>query len=212
MGMEGVEPSTPRASAVCSPAELHPLQQRKRKLAFKCLEEKNFAFNILGDSLCIIIYIYKRSSIMEEPDIYEILKIILGKIRRERILWRLEGSANLKLQGVSVSVHDLDIATDAEGIAVFREALKEYIMKDSYRQDILSEALLLNIFGFEVEILNRKPDQKGLNMFDKIKKITWRALTIPALPLPDALEFYRKIEKEEKVKLIEEFLKKASWT
>jgi len=149
---------------------------------------------------------------MEEPDIYEILKIILGKIRRERILWRLEGSANLKLQGVSVSVHDLDIATDAEGIAVFREALKEYIMKDSYRQDILSEALLLNIFGFEVEILNRKPDQKGLNMFDKIKKITWRALTIPALPLPDALEFYRKIEKEEKVKLIEEFLKKASWT
>ena len=146
---------------------------------------------------------------MEENDVYEILNIILRKIKGKRILWRLEGSVNLKLQGVSVSVHDLDIATDTEGIAVFRKVLKEYIMKDSYRQDILSEALLLNIRDFEVEILNRKPDQKGLNMFDKIEKITWKELTLPILPLKDALDFYQKIQRTEKVKIIEDFLRKS---
>lgn len=147
---------------------------------------------------------------MEENNIYEILNVILRKIKGKRILWRLEGSANLKLQGVSVSVHDLDIATDAEGIKIFREVLREYIIGDSYREDISSEALLLNILGFEVEILNRKPDKKRLNMFDKIGKIGWRDLTLPILPLVYALEFYKRIERSEKVKIIKAYLEKKS--
>ena len=144
---------------------------------------------------------------MEERDIYEILKIILSKIKGKKFIWRLEGSSNLKLQGVPISVHDLDIATDAEGIKIFREMLQEYIIKDSYREDILSDALLLDIRGFEVEILNRKPDKKRLNMFDKIKIITWRGFALPVLPLVYALEFYKSVERTDKINIIEEYLR-----
>lgn len=147
---------------------------------------------------------------MEEQDVYEILKVILRKIKGKRILWRLEGSANLKLQGVTVTVHDLDIATDGDGIQIFREVLREYLIKDSYREDISSEALLLNILGFEVEILNRKPDKKGLNMFDKIQIITWKRLVLPVLPLAYALEFYKRIERTDKIGIIKEYLEKKS--
>ena len=91
--------------------------------------------------------------------------------------------------------------------------MKEYIIKDSYRDDIFGEVLLLHIQSFEVEILNYRPDTKGLKMVDKIKKILWRELEIPILPLKDALEFYKIIRRDDKVKLIEDYLKKrASWT
>ena len=143
---------------------------------------------------------------MEEKDIYDILNIILERIKGKDFLWRLEGSANLKLQGMELSVKDLDIITSSEGVEVFREALKEYIEKDFYDDKLKAHSLVCNINGFEVEI--NCEDDKMLEMFDKVKNIDWRGLSIPTLPLENAKEFYRIVGKQEKVDLIEKYLKK----
>ena len=55
---------------------------------------------------------------MNEQNIKEILKIVLDSLQGKEFIWRLEGSANLKIQSIDVSVRDLDITTNEEGIEI----------------------------------------------------------------------------------------------
>lgn len=141
---------------------------------------------------------------MEESDIKAILQLILKNIKNKDFIWRLEGSANLRIQGIDVSVNDLDITTDKKGIEIFREALKEFIIKDFFNPKVKGTSLVCNINDFEVEI-NCYGD-KELKMFDKIKKIIWQDLEIPILPLEYAKQFYELINRKEKVELIKRYL------
>lgn len=141
---------------------------------------------------------------MEEKDVQEILKIILDCLQGKEFVWRLEGSANLKIQGIDVSIGDLDITTNDEGIGIFRNTLKKFIVKDFFSQKINGLSLICNICGFEVEI-NSYGDRK-FDMFDKIEKITWKGLQIPILPLEYAKIFYELINRKEKVDLIAKYL------
>ena len=141
---------------------------------------------------------------MEDKDIKIVLEIILDSLQNKKFIWRLEGSANLRVQGLDTPVRDLDITTNDEGIEIFRNALKEFIVKDFFSQKINGPSIVGNIQEFEVEI-NSYGDRK-LNMFDKTKTILWNGLKIPILPLKYAKEFYKLIGRKEKVKLIEEKL------
>ena len=141
---------------------------------------------------------------MDEKDIEKILRIILDNLKGKEFNWRLEGSANLKIQEVDVSVRDLDIATDDEGIEIFRTTLKKFIVKDFFSEKVKGSSLVCDITGFEVEI-NSYGD-KELNMFDKIKKVTWQNLQIPLLPLESAKKFYEMINRKEKAHLISKHL------
>ena len=141
---------------------------------------------------------------MNEKNIQKILQIILDSLQGKEFIWRIEGSANLKIQGVDVSVRDLDITTNGEGIEIFRNALKEYIVKDFFNQKINGLSLVCDIKGFEVEI-NSYGDRR-LDMFDKTKKILWQNLQIPILPLEYAKKFYELINRKEKVDLISKYL------
>ena len=124
---------------------------------------------------------------MEEKDIKEILQIILNNIEGKEFFWRVEGSANLKIQGVEVSVNDLDITTNDDGIKIFREVLNEFIVKDFFSHKINGLSLIFKIHGFEVEI-NSYKDRK-IDMIDKTKIIQWHNLQVPILPLKYAKEF-----------------------
>jgi len=141
---------------------------------------------------------------MDEQDIKEILQIILDSLQGKEFIWRLEGSANLKIQGVDVSIRDLDITTKNNGIEIFREALKKFIVKDFFSQKINGHSIVCNINTFEVEI-NSYGDRK-LDMFDKTEKILWNDLQIPILPLEYAKKFYELINRKEKVDLISKYL------
>jgi len=141
---------------------------------------------------------------MNKQNIKEILRTILDNLKGKEFIWRLEGSANLKIQGVNVSVRDLDITTNDEGIEIFRNTLKKFIIKDFFSQKINGQSLVCNINGFEVEI-NSYGDRR-LSMFDKIKKIWWNDLQIPILPLEYAKKFYELINRKEKVDLISKYL------
>ncbi len=141
---------------------------------------------------------------MDEKNIKQILTIILDKLQGKKFIWRVEGSANLRLQGVEVNVNDLDITTNEEGINIFREALKEYIIKDFFSNKINGNSIICNVNNFEIEI-NYYGDRE-LNMFEKNKIVVWNNLEIPILPLKYAKKFYELINREEKVKLIEKYL------
>ncbi len=143
---------------------------------------------------------------METKDIKQILEIILTNLKDKEFTWRLEGSANLVIQGVETTVGDLDITTSDEGINVFRESLKEFIVKDFNSEKINGHSIVCDILGFEIEI-NSYGD-RTLDMFDKSKKIVWQGLVIPILPLEYAKQFYETINRTEKVKLISKYLEK----
>ena len=68
---------------------------------------------------------------MNEQNIKEILQIILNKLQGKKFVWRLESSANLKIQGIDVTISDLDITTNGRGIRIFRNALKNLLLKTS---------------------------------------------------------------------------------
>ena len=141
---------------------------------------------------------------MDEQNIKEILQIILDSLQGKEAVWHLAGSANLKVQNVDVSIRDLDITTNDDGIVIFRNALKKFIVKDFFSQKINGCSLVCDISGFEVEI-NSYGDRK-LHMFDKTEKISWNDLQIPILPLIYAKKFYELINYKKKVQLIEKHL------
>ena len=141
---------------------------------------------------------------MDEQNIKDILQIILDALQGKKFTWRLEGSANLKIQGVVISVKDLDITTNNEGIEIFRNTLKKYIVKDFFSQKINGSSIICDINNFEIEI-NCYGDRE-LNMFDKTEKIKWNDLKVPILPIKDAKKFYELINRKEKVDLISKHL------
>ena len=143
---------------------------------------------------------------MQEKDILNVLKIILDRIGNKKFVWRLEGSANLMIQGVDVEVNDIDILTDKNNYKIFKEALKDFVVKEEYIYSKKEQSLLCNINEFDVEILYY--DVNEWNMFDKIKRIEWRWLELPVLPLEYAKKFYEMTGKDEKVNLIAKHVKK----
>lgn len=141
---------------------------------------------------------------MNETDVYKVLQTISDAIQDHDFIWRLDGSSNLLLQGVAVSVRDLDIATTKQGHDIFSAVLQQYVLKDYFKEEIKSNCLICDIFGFEVEILSG--GRSELDMFDKIDIISWRGLQVPILPLIDAKRFYEFIGRQERVALIETYL------
>ncbi len=143
---------------------------------------------------------------MEEEKIEKILKIITGLLREERVFWRLDGSANLLLQGVKTSVRDLDITTDKKGIKVFRSRLKSFIAEDFSQKEGGDKTLICYILGEEVEINSYRGG--NFNARGKIKEINRRGIKIPVVPLEFAREFYKRIGRKEKVDIISKYLEK----
>jgi len=140
---------------------------------------------------------------MNDNELKQILKIILDCLKQNPV-WRLEGGANLRVQGMDVNVSDLDIATDEQGINIFRESLKQYITKDFFNEKTNSITLTGSINNVELDI-NAYQD-KELRMFEEIHFIDWNDLKLPILPLKYAKRFYELINRKEKAELIEKYI------
>ena len=137
-----------------------------------------------------------------EPQLYKEVMEVLAPHHYE--VWCLGGSSNLLPQGVDVDPNDIDLVTDAKGIQHYREALREYLVRDYYNDRTCAYTLEFKIKGVEVEILHYDDPSKA--MLEKVKHMTWQGLELNILPLPDARKFYAGIGKKEKVKLIEKYL------
>lgn len=114
--------------------------------------------------------------------------------------WRLEGSVNLLLQGVPTNVRDLDITTNEEGLVLITEKLSQVGIPFATDVSSYGNRLSFNLTGWEVEVIAGEPK---LQMLDKVQYIG----NMPILPLEDAQHFYELIDRDEKVNLIDKFLK-----
>ena len=145
---------------------------------------------------------------MNEKEIKEVLGIILNALQRKKFIWRIEGSVSLMIQGVNTPFQDLDITTNNEGIEMFREKLKDYIIKDFFSEKIKGYSIICKINNFEVEI-NSYGDRKE-QFFDKHKTIEWEGLMLPILPLEYSKKLYEAIGRKDKVELISDYLHSTS--
>ncbi|MEK6927181.1 MAG: hypothetical protein AABX11_02010 [Nanoarchaeota archaeon] len=142
---------------------------------------------------------------MEEKQLYLALTNILQSTKKEIINWRLEGSANLFVQGIPIVPADLDITTNKDGLMKFEKALQRYSPKKVFNEKIKCDTLKCKIAEVEVEIIARD-EQDQLMMLDKVRPILWSRLALPCLPLEHAKTFYSLIQRPEKVELIDNFL------
>ena len=141
---------------------------------------------------------------MDEIDLARTLTTITYHLKGKNFPWRVDGSANLKLQGVSITVNDLDITTNADGLRLCKKALEQYGLQERYDKQKKIHSLRGSIKGIPIEI-NCYEDFE-LRMFDKVNLVSWKGHKLPLLPLEHAAKFYRKIHRLDKVDLIQKHL------
>lgn len=142
---------------------------------------------------------------MEENDIYKLLKFITEKLAEVDLNWRLDGSANLLVQGIDLKPNDLDIATNDKGLEIFYFQFNNLIVEDRLGEKFEGRTVVLKIDGQEVEI--NSYEDSSLEKLDRTEQLEWRGLSLPILPLKEAKKFYKQIEREEKAKMIADKLK-----
>lgn len=140
---------------------------------------------------------------MDEDDIFEALNFILSNTPRQGLRWRLDGSANLRVQGVDVEPQDLDIVTDKAGLKKFSRALGKCCLKDVKYVKGVGSMLKCNVKGVEVEVWNYEDDRLRL---DQAKPREWRGLALRVLPLDKAREAYEAQGRTDKVELLDGYL------
>jgi hypothetical protein len=144
---------------------------------------------------------------MNDQELKNALLVILERLKGKEVLWRLEGTANLRVLGVEVTPADLDIKTDKAGLDVFRDALKEFVVKDYYNQSVAGRAVVCKIGAVVVEII--ASDDPKYQMLDRRVMREWNGLQLWVLPIKDAHEFYLLTGRQERVALIDAHMAKA---
>ncbi len=145
---------------------------------------------------------------MEEKEVHETLKFFLNKIHGKNLVWRLNGSTNLFVQGMKFSPKDIDITTNPEDYKKFKVIFKEFIKKEDFEKDKGWQFILLKIKGIELEIGYHREIYLSLDMLDKIKKVKFLDLNLNVLSLENSKKFYEIINDLKKIKIIEDFLNK----
>ena len=128
---------------------------------------------------------------MEERDIHGILKLIVKRLENHFIVWRLDGSANLRVQGLDVPFSALEMRTNAEGLRVFKTVLKEFFTREEHNEDSEGDIVYFTLQGVELTVINNR-----YNLLHRVKKVHWRELDLPVFPLKEARAFYVALGKE----------------
>jgi hypothetical protein len=158
-------------------------------------------------------------TILELPDAHgRALQIILNRIPPDEMPWALTGSAGPRLQGVDLTVHDLDLQTDEQHIYAIEERLVEFVRtpvhtwETSHMHSLDGRA---EIEGIEVEFLanitHLLPDGtwSSLTDFSRLRLLDWHGQSVPTFPLEDEAEAYQSMGRIEKAALIRETIRKA---
>ncbi len=141
---------------------------------------------------------------MDETDVARTLTTMMYHLKGKNFPWRVDGSANLLIQGVATTANDVNIATNADGLRICKKALKQYGLEEIDNKQKKIRSLRGSVRGIAIEI--NCYEKFDLRMFDKIMMVSWKGQNLPLLPLEHAAEFYRKIHRLDKVELIYQHL------
>lgn len=148
------------------------------------------------------------------------LSLLVAQIRPTDYLWALTGSAGLRLQGVDLSVHDLDLQTDAKTIYLLEKKLADFMKVPVHvweSEHTLSYHGQAEINGLQVELLgdirHRHPDgtwEPPLDIESVLVWVEWRGLKIPVLSLTHEALAYEKMGRTQKAELIRSAIRKET--
>jgi hypothetical protein len=172
--------------------------------------------------MCSSLY---RSSILKAlldlPEKHsQVLSLLLEKISPTQYLWVLTGSAGLRLQGVDIPVHDLDLQTDEHSIYLLEKQIAEYMKNPVHvweSEHTFSYHGQAEINGLQVELLggirHRQPNrlwEPEPDLFAVRNWVEWHAKNVPVLSLAHEASAYEKMGRLEKAKIIRSAIARES--
>ncbi len=147
-----------------------------------------------------------------------VLEFLLKRVPPRANVWVLTGSASLRMQGVDVAVHDLDIQADEKTVHLFEKELMEFMLSPVQPWDSTGMRSLdgkAEIDGIEIELManiaHRLQDGSwGCHTdFSRLIWLETHGLQVPVLSLEDEYEDYLAMGRTEKAALICQALQKA---
>jgi hypothetical protein len=139
------------------------------------------------------------------------LRTLLETLRPQEFVWILTGSASLRLQGVDVTVNDLDLECQPQAIRRIEQALSEYIttpvhLWESDRIRSLDGKALLGGVDVELiadlEVLDSDGSWKKVIDFEQRIWLEWQGLQLPVFPLEIEAAAYQAMGRLDKTILI----------
>ncbi|MCL4561005.1 MAG: hypothetical protein M1281_10360 [Chloroflexi bacterium] len=155
---------------------------------------------------------------MIPPEHQHALRILLDGLSGQAISWAVTGSLGFALQGMDVPVHDIDLQTNRIGAYQIEERFHSYLVRPvafSPSDKVQSYLGRMEIDGIVVELMGdlqkRLKDgawEAPVNVDDYKIFVAWQDRQVPVLSLEYEVQAYRLMGRMEKVKLLEEFLKR----
>ncbi|MFP4116793.1 MAG: nucleotidyltransferase domain-containing protein [Candidatus Aenigmatarchaeota archaeon] len=144
----------------------------------------------------------------------EALKKVASRLDGRDLNWAVVGSTNMVLQGIDLEPDDLDISTSYEGIKKVQNTFKEYVDKDIKRREASEKGkpdyyeMKLNVEGVEAHVLGGAEDDIYYSKVDSGRAIPveLNGYRVPCLELKAEKEACLGTKREEKAKIIEDFL------
>lgn len=150
----------------------------------------------------------------------EVLWFLIENVPPAENVWTLTGSAGLRLQGVDLTVHDLDVLTDLETLYLFERKMASF-MNDPVRvwesQHTYAYHAKAEVKGVPVEFLgdvrHRRPDgtwDAPLAIETTRIWVQWRDTAIPVLPLAyEALAYERMGRRQKAAQILSAIQRKS---
>ena len=154
-------------------------------------------------------------ALLELPQAHvRVLSSLVELISPTEYQWVLTGSAGLRLQGVDISVNDLDLQTDTKNVYLIEKKLSEYMKVAVHlweSEHTLSLHGQAEINGITVELIGDIKHRSSGGAWESPVDIsttrvwvTWRKHNIPVFPLEFEAQAYSIMGRVEKAKLIRE--------
>lgn len=139
------------------------------------------------------------------------IKVIYKLLSRNKIKWAIVGSTNMRLQGIDIKPHDLDIIVQLDDLEIIRDIFSEYRPSEIKELGPFSNAaweVKLNIGEVEVQILGEEDNGKYVEklLSNKIKLIHMGEIEVPCFTLETEAQTYSETNRENKAKMIYGFL------
>jgi hypothetical protein len=159
-----------------------------------------------------------EKAVLELPDAHtRALRFLLDRVPPDLYGWVLTGSANLRLQGVDLDIHDLDIQGSPEDIRKIEKELKNYVANPIHTwgtDRIRSLDGKCNIENVEIELIADLEIQGRDGSWQALKKLEpktwleWQGLEVPVFPLEREAAYYTVLGRDEKARLISETIRR----
>lgn len=149
-----------------------------------------------------------------------VLSLLVATVPPADNLWALTGSAGLRLQGIDLPVHDLDLQTDAKTIYLLEKKLAGFMGVPVHlweSEHTLSYHAQAEIDGMQVELLgdvrHRGVDgtwEPPLDIKSVVVWVDWRGLKVPVLSLVHEALAYEKMGRIQRAELIRSWIRKET--